>query len=81
MDAMEYNYFTAIAAQPYPYMGFGADDGLLAGVSNDGMGPIAVSSFLMINLRMPPCLTHVPESREPTRRQRVLVRSFRLHRV
>lgn len=44
METMDYNYFASSAAQPYQYALYG-DNGLLhQGVSNDGAGPIPVSS-------------------------------------
>ncbi|KAK3618173.1 hypothetical protein LTR56_014245 [Elasticomyces elasticus] len=39
MESMDYNYFASTAPQPYQYMGFGSDAGLLSGVSNDGSIP------------------------------------------
>ncbi|TKA75619.1 hypothetical protein B0A55_04890 [Friedmanniomyces simplex] len=39
MDNMDYNYFASTVQQPYQYLGFGADAGLLSGVSNDGSIP------------------------------------------
>lgn len=44
MDSMNYNFFTAAAHQPYQYLGFGADAGLLPGVSGDVPGSTPVSS-------------------------------------
>ncbi|KAK4543448.1 hypothetical protein LTR36_005591 [Oleoguttula mirabilis] len=39
MDSMDYNYFASTSAQPYAYLNFGTDNGLLPGVSNDSNGP------------------------------------------
>jgi AP-1-like transcription factor len=43
MESMDYNYFASTAPQPYHYLGFGADGGLLPGVDGDASGPTPVS--------------------------------------
>jgi len=43
MESMDYNYFASTAPQPYQFLGFGSDAGLLSGVSNDGSIPTPVS--------------------------------------
>ena len=42
---MDYNYFAPHGPQPYQYLGYAADGGLLnAGVSNDVTGAVPVST-------------------------------------
>ena len=44
MDVMDYNYYTSSVTQPYQYLDFAADSGLLSGRSNNvtTVGPHSV---------------------------------------